>query len=173
MKIIVKKGGLDKEYERYNHYVTERNVKIFWRTEFVRNEKETMTFTRIISLFLGIYCQLFCFGIFTLKIRADKPFIFHKCKIFLFLGMPEMEIQKNVVKEYRPLWFLPAALAIVLSTFYMLVELFYSNMLYSRYLIEYFLFQIIILSVNIIYYLIVKKMILRNCSKITCENDAG
>lgn len=160
IKIIVKKGELDKEYEMYNKSVTERNDRIFWRTEFVRNEKETMTFTKIISLFLGIYCQLSCFGILTLKIKADQPFIVRKCKTFLFLGMAEADILKNVVKEYRQLLCLPAALAIVLSFFYMLVELAYSNMLYSKYLTEYLLFQIIMLCVNVIYYSIVKQIIL-------------
>ena len=160
MEIIVKKGELDKEYEAYNKSVTERNDRIFWRTEFVRNEKETMAFTKIISLFLGIYCQLSCFGILALKIKADQPFIVRKCKTFLFLGMAEADIQKNVVKEYRQLLCLPAALAIVLSFFYMLVELAYSNMLYSKYLTEYLLFQTIILCVNVIYYLVVKQMIL-------------
>lgn len=172
MKIIVKKGELDKEYEMYNKYITERNVKIFWRTEFAKNEKETMTFTKIISLFLGIYCQLSCFGILTLKIKTDKPFIFHKCKSFLFLGMTEEDIQKNVVKEYRRLLFLPAVLAIVLSFLYMLVELFYSNMLYNKYLIEYILFQSIILFVNIVYYSIVKNMVLKTIIKsATKENE--
>lgn len=165
MKIIVKKGKLDKEYEMYNKYITERNVKIFWRTEFARNEKETMTFTKIISLFLGIYCQLSCFGILTLKMKTDKPFIFYKCKTFLLLGMTETDIQKNVVKEYRRLLFLPAVLAIVLSFLYMLVEMFYSNMLYNKYLIEYILFQIIILLVNIVYYLIVRNMVLKTIIK--------
>lgn len=172
MKIIVKKGELDKEYEMYNKYITERNVKIFWRTEFARNEKETMTFTKTISLFLGIYCQLSCFGVLTLKIKTDKPFIFHKCKTFLFLGMTEADIQKNVVKEYRRLLFLPAVLAIVLSFLYMLVELFYSNMLYNKYLIEYILFQIIILLVNIVYYSIVKNMVLKTIIRsATKENE--
>lgn len=165
MKIIVKKGKLDKEYEMYNKYITERNVKIFWRTELARNEKETMTFTKIISLFLGIYCQLSCFGILTLKMKTDKPFIFYKCKTFLLLGMTETDIQKNVVKEYRRLLFLPAVLAIVLSFLYMLVEMFYSNMLYNKYLIEYILFQIIILLVNIVYYLIVRNMVLKTIIK--------
>lgn len=165
MKIIVKKGELDEEYEMYNKSAIERNDMVFWRTEFVRNEKETMTFTKIISLFMGIYCQLSCFGILTLKIKADQPLIIRKCKTFLFLGMAEADIQKNVVKEYRQLLCPPAALAIVLSFFYMLVELSYSNMLYSKYLTEYFLFQIIILCVNVIYYVVVKQMILMTIIK--------
>lgn len=173
MKIIVKKGELDKEYEMYNKYITERNVKIFWRTEFVRNAKETMTFTKIISLFLGIYCLLSCLGILTLKIKTDKPFIFHKCKTFLFLGMTEADIQKNVVKEYRRLLFLPAVLAIVMSFLYMHVELFYSNMPYSKYLMEYILFQIIFLFVNIVYYLIVKNMVLKTIIKKATREMKG
>ncbi|MCM1540834.1 MAG: ABC transporter permease [Blautia sp.] len=173
MKIIVKEGELDREYEMYNKYITDPNVNIFWRTEFVRNEKETMTFTKIISLFLGIYCQLSCFGILALKIKADKPFIVRKCKTLLFLGMTETDIQKTVVKEYRQLLCLPAAFAIALSFFYMLVELFYSNMLYSKYLAEYFLFQMIILSINMIYYLAVKKMVLAEIIKNAARENKG
>lgn len=86
--------------------------------------------------------------------------------------MTEEDIQKNVVKEYRRLLFLPAVLAIVLSFLYMLVELFYSNMLYNKYLIEYILFQSIILFVNIVYYSIVKNMVLKTIIKsATKENE--
>lgn len=164
-KIIVKKGELDREYERYNQYVTERKDTIFWRTEFAGMEKETMTFARTICLFLGIYCQLSCFGILTLKIKSDQPFIFRKCRIYLFLGMTEADVQKNIVKEYRRLLFLPAVLAFVLSFFYMTAELFYSDMLYSKYLMEYLFFQIIILFATIVYDSIVRNMVLKTMIK--------
>ena len=87
--------------------------------------------------------------------------------------MTEADIQKNVVKEYRRLLFLPAVLAIVLAFLYMLVELFYNNMLYNKYLIEYVLFQIIILFVNIVYYSIVKNMVLKTIIKSATKENEG